>query len=213
MIPDSVQTVGEGAFRKNSSSLVITCKASSKPDGWNEYWNYDDAQVVWAQESGNENEKNFVYKLSDDGTFYLVDGFADGVSLSEVRFPSEYDGKPVKGISNGMKFYGNTDITSVVCPSSFEILGDNAFYGCTNLESVTLNEGLKEIGQNAFRDCEKLKSVTVPFSVEIIKSGAFRGCDALTITCERTQEQIPATWDSNWNQDDCPVIWKDESES
>lgn len=213
LIPDSVQTVGEGAFRKNSSSLVITCKASSKPDGWNEYWNYDDAQVVWAQESGNENEKNFVYKLSDDGTFYLVDGFADGVSLSEVRFPSEYDGKPVKGISNGMKFYGNTDITSVVCPSSFEILGDNAFYGCTNLESVTLNEGLKEIGQNAFRDCEKLKSVTVPFSVEIIKSGAFRGCDALTITCERTQEQIPATWDSNWNQDDCPVIWKDESES
>lgn len=210
-VPASVTTIGSAAFRKNASALVITCEVGEKPAGWNDEWNYDDAEVVWGGSGEDADTSSFTYKESADGTYYLIDGFAKGVSLANVVFPSEYNGKPVKGISDSMNFFGNESIISIVCPSSFEILSSNAFYGCANLESVVLNAGLKEIGTNAFRDCAKLSAIVIPQSVEIIGSGAFRGCKALTITCEIAQTEVPAGWDDSWNRDDCPVIWKDET--
>ena len=42
--PESISGWKHGSdgppFDKCSSSLVINCKASSEPDGWNTYWNY-----------------------------------------------------------------------------------------------------------------------------------------------------------------------------
>ena len=41
-----VTSIGDSAF-KYCRSLTIYCEATSKPSGWNGYWNYSDCPVVW----------------------------------------------------------------------------------------------------------------------------------------------------------------------
>ena len=45
-IPASVTSISEGAF-EYSTSLTIYCEATSKPSGWDYFWNPDDRPVVW----------------------------------------------------------------------------------------------------------------------------------------------------------------------
>ena len=60
-IGDSVTSIGSYAFRK-CTSLIIYCEASSKPNGWNSYWNYSNRPVVWGH-SGEE----FTYAFGTNG--------------------------------------------------------------------------------------------------------------------------------------------------
>ncbi|MCI8325697.1 MAG: leucine-rich repeat domain-containing protein, partial [Clostridia bacterium] len=45
-IPASVTSIGDRAF-SGCSRLTIYCEASSKPSGWNGYWNLGNRPVVW----------------------------------------------------------------------------------------------------------------------------------------------------------------------
>lgn len=47
IIPNSVTNIKAGAF-SDCSSLTIYCEASSKPDEWEENWNYSNRPVYWA---------------------------------------------------------------------------------------------------------------------------------------------------------------------
>ena len=69
-------------------------------------------------------------------------------------------------------FKDNTNITSVVCPSTLREIEDQAFCGCRNLSRVKLNEGLISIGLEAFLDTN-LKSVKIPYSVENMGLASF----------------------------------------
>lgn len=46
IVPKSVTTLGIYAF-ENCENLTIYCEATSKPEGWNDYWNIDVKDVVW----------------------------------------------------------------------------------------------------------------------------------------------------------------------
>ena len=46
IIPDSVTSIGNGAFL-GCKSLTIYCEATSKPSGWDSNWNYSNCPVVW----------------------------------------------------------------------------------------------------------------------------------------------------------------------
>ena len=46
VIPAGVTSIGGHAF-KYCTSLTIYVEASSKPSGWNSYWNHSNRPVVW----------------------------------------------------------------------------------------------------------------------------------------------------------------------
>ena len=76
-------------------------------------------------------------------------------------------------------FSGDTNLTSVVLPSTLAYLGVAAFQGC-GLVNVTLDDGLTNLGQYAFQGCAGLASLTIPASVTSIEGYAFQGCSKLT---------------------------------
>ena len=117
------------------------------------------------------------FVLFDYGEGYRVSQYIG--SDTNLVFPSECNGKPVKKIDSRV-FYDNKTITSVVIPSSYTHIGDYIFSGCTNLESVTLNEGLGTIGMYCFQNCSKLTTVAFPNSLKTINSYAFYGCTGIT---------------------------------
>ncbi len=45
-IPNSVTSIGGYAF-SGCSSLTIYCEVTSKPSGWNDYWNSNNRPVIW----------------------------------------------------------------------------------------------------------------------------------------------------------------------
>jgi hypothetical protein len=73
------------------------------------------------------------------------------------------------------------------------------------LTSVIIGNSVTSIGRNAFSNCSGLTSIVIPDSVTNIEYGAFELCSKLTINCEATSK--PAEWNSNWNYNNCPVVW------
>ena len=84
-------------------------------------------------------------------------------------------------IPGGM-FAANTDITSVIIPSSVTSIAPMAFSNCTSLTSVTIAASANplSIGEDAFTGCTALTSITLPSNVTSISSNTFNRCSSLT---------------------------------
>ena len=102
-------------------------------------------------------------------------------------------------------FYKCTSLTNIIIPNSVTTIGRYAFAYCTSLISITISSSLKIIEECAFLNCASLTSITIPSSVTTIEDSAFFGCELLTIYCDISCQ--PSGWSSNWNPDNCKVVW------
>ena len=76
-------------------------------------------------------------------------------------------------------FSENTNVVSVITPTSLTNICDYAFYGCTKLDNIQLNEGLIDIGYQSFYDCKELSNIEFPNTLISIQSHAFEGCEKI----------------------------------
>ncbi len=108
-----------------------------------------------------------------------------------IVIPEEIDGTKVVGISANA-FANNTNIESIVIPSSIKSIAFSAFSYCTELKSVTIAEGVESLGQNLFDGCTSLKEVVIPESVTKISSHVFKNCSSLEkVTLPKSLTEIP----------------------
>ncbi len=155
LIPDSVSSIGYGAFYccPNLSDVHIADSVQSIELGA-----FDN--TPWLMN----------WKQAQDGKSFLTVG--DGILLAykgeggNISIP-----EGVKTIGPGC-FAGNTSISGVKVPSSVRTIGEDAFNGCIKLRELTLSEGLKNIEDRAFKDTN-LSFLQIPDSVETIGLGAF----------------------------------------
>ena len=113
----------------------------------------------------------------EDGNYSLT--AKAGATLPEkIKFPSEYNGKPVVEIE-ASAFKNNTTITEVIIPTGYESIGAEAFAYCTNLSVVNIGQygGVSSrkttIKTSAFEGCSVLATVTLGDCVEVVRSYAF----------------------------------------
>ena len=125
--------------------------------------------------------------------------FADCVALTKVLLPDT-----VTDIDN-MAFYNCKVLSEIQLPMFLETIGERSFESCNSLAEVVIPNGVTSIGQGAFQYCDGLRSVTIPVSVTRIGYWAFEGCAEATFCCEA--ESKPYGWDTEWNPNDCPVVW------
>ena len=119
---------------------------------------------------------DYTYTLINEYTEVNITGYSG--SETELKLPSELDGKRVSAVGNGA-FRSNGAITSVVIPDTVTYIADCAFEGCTNLEEVTFGSSVKTIGSYAFKNCQKLVGAQFPDSLETIGYQAFYNDRAL----------------------------------
>ena len=77
-----------------------------------------------------------------------------------------------------------------------------AFFGCSSLASITIPDSVTSIGSQTFCDCSSLTSITIPDSVTSIGDYAFSHCSSLTsVFYKGTAEQWNTISISNGNSD------------
>lgn len=126
-------------------------------------------------------ESKLDYTLSSDGSYYTVTGVG-GELKDTVDIPEEYNGLPVKAIS------------------------DNAFIGVNSVKEFILHEGLVKIGANAFNGCTGVENFVIPSSVTEIGNNAFSECSSAMIWC--LAEAKPSAWSESFKDESTSIIWK-----
>ena len=122
---------------------------------------------------------------SGDFRFTVVSGNSVLVSKyygdsTDVELPATVSDRTVSGVYSGC--FENSDITSVIMPDSYTVIGSFAFSGCESLTAVHLPESLKTIGMMAFYNCGALQNVVFSDaqSLESIGFAAFSDCPVLS---------------------------------
>lgn len=126
------------------------------------------------------------YEINDSQV--TVTGF-HRVYKGPLTIPSEIEGLPVTKI--GDEAFKNSNITSLVIPSSVTHIGYRAFKGL-DITSVTFSEGLISIDEAAFSSCEKLTEIKLPDSLKEMGQAAFAGCSAVvSVDTGNGLEELP----------------------
>lgn len=180
-LPDSVETIGEGAF-----SYCDKLTSVNIPDNVTTIGNgaFQDTAITSVSIPGSvKNIGQYAFEnCTSLATLELGSGiqtidvwaFRDCTSLTSVSIPDS-----VKTIGNSA-FQGCTSLTSVSIPGSVKTIGNLAFYSCTSLETLSLGSGVETIGNSAFQGCNQLTDFTLPSGLKSIGDNAFSGCAALT---------------------------------
>lgn len=155
-LPDSLETVGDGAFNACDAALCIArggaLETMARDNGYT--FTYDA-------------ETGFRYLYKTVGEIYVLyltgyTGPGGGITLPE--WPA---------VIGERAFIYNEDITSVTIPGNYATVDRWAFEACPNLASVVLSEGVTTVCDGAFKNCASLTDVAFPASLTAIKGDAF----------------------------------------
>lgn len=157
-IPDNVTTIGNGAFQ-NTAITSVAIPGSVKTIG---QYAFENCTSLATLELGSGIQTIDVW------------AFRDCTSLTSVSIPDS-----VKTIGN-LAFNGCTSLETLSLGSGVETIGSSAFQNCAKLTDFALPSGLKSIGDSAFNGCAALTKVDMPDSVTYLGAGAYQNCTSLT---------------------------------
>ena len=203
-IPESVGSIGDGAFCACSSLTEVTIPESVKSIELQTFAFCSALEKVTIEE-GVEN--------------IGVNAFSGCTVLTEITIPesvknigqwafSKCSALEKVTIEKGVESIGVcafdvcTALTEITIPGSVKIIGQWAFSECSALEKVIIEKGVENIEIGAFDVCTALTEITIPGSVTSIGQQAFQGCTTLKkVTIEEGMESI-----GHYAFNECPLL-------
>ena len=143
-IPDSVTTIGNGAFDGCDSLTSVTIPDNVTTIG---EWAFQGCESLTS------------VTIPDSVTTIGYGAFADCDSLKEFKDKFAADNGRCLIKDNRIIAYANASGTTYTIPDSVTTIGGAAFEGCYRLTSVTIGNSVTTIGEWAFNNCSSLKTV------------------------------------------------------
>ena len=170
-IPETIETIGNSAFRSCSGLTSITIGEGVTSIGNYAFRNCTAlTEINYNATAANDlSSSNYVfYNAGQDGNGITVNIRANVRSLPNYIF-NPYNSSSAPNITT-VNFAEGSQCTSI---------GEYAFSNCDSLTSIIIPSNVTSIGDYAFSGCSGLTSITIPDSVTSIGGGAFYGCYAL----------------------------------
>ena len=186
--PDNQHFRSEGncLLSKDGSTLVLGCKTSVIPDsvttiGWGAFRGCSDLSRIILPKGIKVIEGYAFYLCVGLTDIDLPSGvtsigssvFSGCTGLTSLALPD-------KLTKIGAHAFDGTGLTSIVIPDSVTEITEYTFFGCTSLTDVTLPDGITKINNYAFGRCVGLKHIEIPKGVTVIGSNAFCDCTGLS---------------------------------
>ncbi|MBO5703177.1 MAG: leucine-rich repeat protein [Bacteroidaceae bacterium] len=205
IIPNSVTSIGEGAFSNCSGLTSVTIPNSVTSIGYSAFKGCTNLTSITIPESVTSIES---YAFSGCSCLTTIDIPTSVTSIGGYVFNNTpwYNNLPDGIVYIGKVLYKykgtmpkDTDIEvqegtisispsafsdysylkSISIPNSVLSIGDHAFYYCTGLTSVSMGDSVTSIGESAFYNCYNLATITLPRTITEIEDYAF-SCSGLT---------------------------------
>ena len=191
IIPDSVRTIGRGAFSGCALLTSIIIPDSVEAFGIGAF---EDCSMLTN------------IQISDGVTGFNYGAFSGCTSLESITIPKSvtwilgniFEGchalKCIAIEEGNLKYDSRNNCNAIIetenneliigcsatsIPESVTKIGEKAFLNCASLTSIVIPKGVKKIESFAFEKCHNLESVALPVGVNKIGEHAFRDCSAL----------------------------------
>ena len=187
VIPDSVTSIGDDAFRDCDSLTSVVIGDSVTSIGVDAFYSCNSLTSVTIKGApvigsfAFYNCNSALYSEYELGK-YVGDAdnpYAILVELTNKNLSTYTIHEDTRFIGGGV-FRDCERLTNITIPDSVTSIGSSAFSDCDSLTSVVIGDSVTSIGDIAFYDCDGLTSVVIPDSVTSIGSSAFNGCSSLT---------------------------------
>ena len=177
VIPNSVTSIGDGAFRGCSGLTELTLPNSITSIG----------DFAFSLCSGLT-ELTLPNSLTEIGKY----AFRGCSGLTELILPNS-----VTSIGD-FAFLGCRGLTELTLPNGITRIEESAFRGCRGLTELTLPSSVTSIGESAFSGCSGLTELTLPNGVRSIGNYAFSDCSGLEkITVDRGNKRYDSWGNCN----------------
>ena len=168
VLPETIQSIGAGAFDNMWSLREINLPAGVKEIGFSAFASSSALKRITLPEN--------IEKISESIFFRTA--------LEEIVIPPK-----VHEIEK-MAFVQSRFLKRVTIHGNVRKIGEHAFAECIELEELHICEGVEEIGKAAFNACISLKTLTIPGTVKVIQKNTFYVCEMLERVqiCEGVEE-------------------------
>ena len=189
-IPDSVVSIGEGAFYRCSGSAIrLDIGKGLKTIGKYAFRDCSGISLINVA-PGNPTFRSEGNCLISRSSGELILGCRNSVIPTGVKkigvgafeaCEQLYEISIPYGVTSigDIAFRDCADLEYVSIPASVTSIGESAFSSCSRLRSAALPAGLTSLGDDAFRNCDSLTSVTVPGTVKTVGEYTFFNCISL----------------------------------
>ena len=158
VVPNSVTTIGEDAFRNCKSIVQISLPETVTTIQSGAFSQCDNLESIC---------------LPDHVTSLGNMAFYECRALKYISIPQGVTAIGDRG------FAGCKGLERIDLPDSITEIGPYAFTCCENLREIHIPQGVCAIGQYAFRECRKLTEIAIPQGVTTIRESCFQCCSAL----------------------------------
>lgn len=197
ILPDTVKTIGEGAFSSTLESLTISSNCT-------EIAGDEPFIACTALKEINVNEGGNGEYSSENGVLYNKD------KTKLIAYPQRKSDKTFTAPSTvkelQMSSFCYNELLEEVDLSSVETIGSYSFEACPSIKSVKLSKDLKVVGNSAFIGCTSLESIRVYDQVETIGDYAFGYVYDEELAAQIAQNQQQGLSNLNTTNDPFSVI-------